>query len=82
MTSTGINLFGIAHVKVDLTTLQKMYVEGDAKKNYTNVFLHGVFITYDYAFLCLYTQSRHFDNSKMVNWVNLVQKLTKIQGKF
>ena len=35
--------------------------------------------TYDYAFLCLYTQSRHFDNSKMVNGVNLVQKLTKIQ---
>ena len=50
------------------------------KKKWTNVFLHSVFNIYDYTFLCLYTQSRHFDNSKMVNWVNLVQKLTKIQG--
>ena len=55
-------------------------VEGAAKK-WTNAFLYNVFNTYVYAFLCLYTQSRHFDNSKMINWVNLVQKLTKIQGK-
>ena len=48
------------------------------KKKWTNVFLHSVFNIYDYTFLCLYTQSRHFDNSKMVNCVNLVQKLTKI----
>ena len=37
------------------------------------------FIIYDYTFLCLHTQSTHFDNSKMVNWVNLVQNLAKIQ---
>ena len=54
---------------------------GWCKKNWKNLFLHSVFNTYDYAFLCLCTQSRHFDNSKMVNWVNLVKKLTKIQGK-
>ena len=41
---------------------------------------YSVFNTYDYVFMCLYTQSRRFDNSKMVNWVNLDQKLTKIQG--
>ena len=51
------------------------------KKNWKNVFLHRVFNTYDNAFLCLYTQGSHFDNSKMVNWDNIVQKLTKIQGK-
>ena len=37
-------------------------------------------IIFHCAFLCLCTQSRHFENSKMVNWVNLVQKLTNIQG--
>ena len=44
------------------------------------MFFYSVFNTHDYAFLCLYTQSRHFENSKMVNWVSLVQKMTKIQG--
>ena len=57
----------------------RMKTRGLCKKKQTNVFLHSVFNTYDYGFLCLYTQCRHFDNSKMVNWVNLVQKLTKIQ---
>ena len=57
------------------------YNRGWCKKNWKNVFLYCVSNTYDYAFLCLYTQSRHFDNSKMVNWDNLVQKLTKIQEK-
>ena len=50
-------------------------------KNRTGIYLHSVFNTYDYVFLCLYNQSRRFENSKMVNWVNLVQKLTKVQGK-
>ena len=54
---------------------------GWCKSNETNIFLHSVSKIYDYAFMCLHTQSTHFDNSKMVNWVNLVQKLTKIQGK-
>ena len=56
-------------------------LRGRLEKNDTKVFLYSVFNTYDYPFLCLYTQSTNFDNSKMVNWVNLVQKLTKIQGK-
>ena len=50
------------------------------EKNIPNVFLYSVSNTNDYAVLCLYIQIRHFDNFKMVNWVNLVQKLTKIQG--
>ena len=74
-------------MKVGCITIQKIYWfistrvhRGWCKKNYTNVFLYIVFNTFDYTFLCFYTQSTHFDNSKMVNWVNLVQKLTKIQG--
>ena len=57
-------------------------IEGDAKKNWTNIFLHRVIDTYDYAFLCLYTQRRYFENSNMVNWTNLVQKLTKNEHKY
>ena len=64
-----------------ILSVQCVKPRGLCKKKQTNVFLHSIFNTYNYAFLCLYTQSRHFDNSKMVNWVNLVQKLTKIQGK-
>ena len=48
---------------------------------YTHVVFPCGFIINDYDFVCLYNQSTYFDNSKMVNWVNLVQKLTKIQGK-
>ena len=70
----------IGHYPTSNQTLFK-FLESDSKKNAKNVCLHSVFNTYDYAFLFLYTQSRHFDNSKMVNWVNLIQKLTKIQGK-
>ena len=36
--------------------------------------------TYDFAFIYLYAQSTHFDNSKMVKWDHIAQKLTKIQG--
>ena len=50
------------------------------QKNYTNVLLHSISNTYDFAFIYLYTQSTHIDNSKMVKWVHIAQKLTKIQG--
>ena len=50
------------------------------KKNCTNVLLHSISNTYDFAFIYLYTQSTHFDNSKMVKWDHIAQKLTKIQG--
>ena len=50
------------------------------KKNCTNVLLHSISNTYDFAFIYLYTQSTHIDNSKMVKWVHIAQKLTKIQG--
>ena len=50
------------------------------KKNCTNVFLHSNSKTYDFAFIYLYAQSTHFDNSKMVKWDHIAQKLTKIQG--
>ena len=49
-------------------------------KNRTNVLLHRISNTYDFAFIYLYTQSTHIDNSKMVKWVHKAQKLTKIQG--
>ena len=50
------------------------------KKNCTDVLLRSIFIKPDYALIYLHTKSTHFDNSRMVNWVNLVQKLTKKQG--
>ena len=56
------------------------YVETYAKKNCTNVLLHSISKTYDFAFIYLYAQSTHFDNSKMVKWDHIAQKLTKIQG--
>ena len=50
-------------------------------KNRTNVLLHRISNTYDFAFIYLCTQSRLFDNSKMVKWVYIAQKLTKIEQK-
>ena len=50
------------------------------KKNWTKVLLHSISNMYDYVFIYLCTQSAHFDNSKMVKWVYVVQKLTEIQG--
>ena len=61
--------------------LHSSYVEGYAKKNDTHILFHSIFNTKNYAFIYICTQRRHFGNSKMVNWVNIVQKLTKIQGK-
>ena len=57
------------------------YTRGGCIEFETTINDYYSMVVYDYAFLSLYIQSRHFDNSKMVNWVNLVQKLTKIQGK-
>ena len=50
------------------------------QKNWTNVLLYSISNNHDYAFIYLHTQSTHFDNSKMVKWVYVAQKLTKIQG--
>ena len=65
----------------NITNTNIFNLESEAKKKCTHVFVHQNFNTYDCDFLYLYAQSRHFVNSKMVNWANLVQKLTKIQGK-
>ena len=56
-------------------------IRGLCKKNDTHILFHSIFNTKNYAFIYMCTQRRHFGNSKMVNWVNIVQKLTKIQGK-
>ena len=67
-----------------IVTLQKMLIlllEGYAKKTrLTFYFFHSIFNTKIYAFTYLYTQRRHFENSKMVKRVYIAQKLTKIQG--
>ena len=55
-------------------------VEGYAKKMTLTFYFIGTFNTKNSAFINMCTQRRHFENSKMVNWVNIVQKLTKIQG--
>ena len=55
-------------------------IEGCAKKNRTHILFHSIFIIKNYAFAFMYTQRRHFGNSKMANWVNIDQELTKIQG--
>ena len=59
---------------------QRLYIETDANK-IRLVFFFIVFLEFMMMPLsvCI-LQSTHFGNSKMVNWVNLVQKLTKIQG--
>ena len=58
-----------------------MYVEGYAKKLDSHfISFIAFFYTKNYAFTYLYTQRRHFENSKMVKQVYLAQKLTKIQG--
>ena len=49
------------------------------QKNRTHILFHTIFINESYAFTCICTQKRHFGNSKMVNWVNIDQKLTKLQ---
>ena len=50
------------------------------KENWTKVLLHSISNMYDYVFIYLYSQSTHFDKSKMVKWVYVAQKLTKIHG--
>ena len=55
-------------------------LEGYAKKMTLTFYFISTFNTKNSAFINMCTQRRHFENSKMVNWVNIVQKLTKIQG--
>ena len=45
-----------------------------------NVLLHSISNTMIMPFIYLYTQSAHFDNTKMAKWAYKGQKLTKIQG--
>ena len=51
-------------------------------KKSRQMFFYIVFLILKIMLFCvyIYTQSRQFDHSKMINWANLVQKLTKIQG--
>ena len=56
------------------------YIEGCAKKTEHTFYFIASFFYINYAFTCMCTQRQNFGNSKMVNWVNIVQKLTKIQG--
>ena len=53
---------------------------GCCKSFLTHVLLHSIFNTMILLLNNLYTQSTHFDNSKMVKWALIGQKLTKIQG--
>ena len=65
--------------KVDIFKNFKL-PRGLCKKNRTHVLFHSIIINESYAITCMCTLRRHFENSKMVNWVKIVQKLTKIQG--
>ena len=68
--------------KFALDGLKQVLLETYAAKTGLTFFYIVFLILMIMFFLCLYTQSRRFDNSKMINWVNLVQKLTKIQKNF
>ena len=58
----------------------KMQCRGWVKSNETNVLLHSISNTMIMLFINLYTQSTYFDNSKMVKWAYIGQKLAKMQG--
>ena len=51
------------------------------QKNETGFFKLCDNITYDYANMYTYTSWSDFENSKMVKWVYIAQKLTEIQWK-
>ena len=60
----------------------KMWLTRDwLQKKYTNILLHSTFNTKNYAKSYTNIKTTHFENSKMVKWVNIIQKLRKIQGK-
>ena len=44
----------------------------------THILHHTISYNKNYAFTSMYTQSWHFENSKMVKWVYITQKLTKM----
>ena len=69
---------GIPHL---FTAQAVVSTRGCCKIILTHILIHCISDTKKYAFANIHTQRGHFENYKMVKWVHMSQKLTKIQGK-